>query len=258
MFSTYLSYIFFLIKSKNQHGIHSPFVFNLVTKCFYKKNNLNSLKLFKTFKNELLLSDQEIEVLDFGAGSKIFSSNKRKVSKIAKHAGISNNRAKLLYKLIQYFEPENILEIGTSVGLSTAVMSISNSKSKIISLEGCPETADIAKKIFEKYQFKNIQVIIGNFNNTLSKALKEKTFDFIYFDGNHTKKATLEYFKTSLTSIHNNSVLLFDDIHWNKEMEEAWTEIKNHPKVTVTIDTFQWGFVFFRKEQQKEHFTVRV
>lgn len=258
MFSTYLSYIYFLIKSKNQHGIHSPFVFNLVTKCFYKKNNINSLKLFKTFKNELLLSNQEIEVLDFGAGSKIFSSNKRKVSKIAKHAGISNNRAKLLYKLIQYFEPENILEIGTSVGLSTAVMSISNLKSQITSLEGCPETADIAKKMFEKYQFKNIQVIIGNFSNTLSKALKEKTFDFIYLDGNHTRKATLEYFKASLTSIHNNSVLLFDDIHWNKEMEEAWIEIKNHPKVTVTIDTFQWGFVFFRKEQQKEHFTVRV
>jgi predicted O-methyltransferase YrrM len=112
--------------------------------------------------------------------------------------------------------------------------------------------------LFNKYQFKNTKLIIGNFDETLAKQLNENTFDFIYFDGNHTKKATLEYFKLSLSSIHNDSFFLFDDIYWNYEMKQAWEEIKKHPSVTITVDTYQWGIVFFRKEQQKEHFTIRI
>ena len=258
MFSNIISYLRFILKSKNQHGIHSPFVFDLTTKCFYKNLKYRHLNVFFKFKKELLSNTSKIQVTDFGAGSKIFSSNERKISNITKHAGISNKRAKLLFKLIQYFKPDTILEIGTSLGLSTAILALSNSNSKIITLEGCNETGNIATKMFKKYDLKNIQLLIGNFNTTLPKELKNNQFDFIYFDGNHTKKATIEYFEACLLSIHNNSVLLFDDIHWSKEMEEAWEEIKNHPKVTVTIDTFQWGFVFFRKEQQKEHFTIRV
>ena len=258
LYSKLLSLLRFILNSKNKHGIHSPFVFDLVTKCFNKKLIKNKLKEFNSYKKELILNNSKIEVTDLGAGSKIFSSNKRKISKIAKHAGISNKRAKLLLKLIQYFKPNNILEIGTSLGLSTSILSIANSSAKIITLEGCEQTAKVANEMFQKHNFKNIELVIGNFEATLPKVLKNKIFDFIYFDGNHTKKGTLKYFELSLNSINNNSVLLFDDIHWNKEMEEAWEEIKNHPKVRVTIDTYQWGFVLFRKEQQKEHFIIRV
>ena len=258
LYSKLLSLLRFILNSKNKHGIHSPFVFNLVTRCFNKKLIKDKLKEFNSYKKELILNNSKIEVTDLGAGSKIFSSNKRKISKIAKHAGISNKRAKLLLKLIQYFKPNNILEIGTSLGLSTSILSIANSSAKITTLEGCEQTAKVANEMFQKHNFKNIELVIGNFEATLPKVLKNMIFDFIYFDGNHTKKGTLKYFELSLNSINNNSVLLFDDIHWNKEMEEAWEEIKNHPKVTVTIDTYQWGFVFFRKEQQKEHFIIRV
>ena len=258
LYSKLLSLLRFILNSKNKHGIHSPFVFNLVTRCFNKKLIKDKLKEFNSYKKELILNNSKIEVTDLGAGSKIFCSNKRKISKIAKHAGISNKRAKLLLKLIQYFKPNNILEIGTSLGLSTSILSIANSSAKITTLEGCEQTAKVANEMFQKHNFKNIELVIGNFEATLPKVLKNMIFDFIYFDGNHTKKGTLKYFELSLNSINNNSVLLFDDIHWNKEMEEAWEEIKNHPKVTVTIDTYQWGFVFFRKEQQKEHFIIRV
>ncbi|HEU0137328.1 MAG TPA: class I SAM-dependent methyltransferase, partial [Flavobacterium sp.] len=77
-------------------------------------------------------------------------------------------------------------------------------------------------------------------------------------DGNHQKVATLRYFDLLLPTVTNDSVWIFDDIHWSRDMEDAWEEIKAHPKVTVTIDTFQWGIVFFRKEQRKEDFFVRV
>lgn len=258
MFSRIFSYINFLIQSKNHHGVHSPFVFNLLTQCIYDKKEVSGFQTVKNYRENLLKNQQCIEVTDFGAGSKIFNSNKRKIAAIAKHAGISQKRAKLLMKITSYFNFDQVLEVGTSLGIATCAISKGNAESSIITLEGCQETATIAKQMFEKYQLSNISVVIGNFKQTYFQEISKRTYDMIFFDGNHTKEATLAYFNACLPSIHNNSTLIFDDIHWSKEMEEAWEEIKSHEKVTVTIDTYQWGMVFFRKEQQKEHFIIRV
>ncbi len=252
------SYIQFLKKSTNQHGVHSPFVYNLITKCFYKKAAISHLKLITNYRNDLLQNTNKITVTDFGKGSKIFNSNCREISKIAKVAGISMKRSKLLIRLIEYLNPNTVLEIGTSLGIGTASIRIGNPKSNITSLEGCSETIKIAKNQFQKFDLESVNFIVGDFKETLPKVLNNNTYDLIYFDGNHQKKPTLDYFEQSLKSIHNDSVLIFDDIHWSKEMAEAWRIIKQHPKVTVTIDTYFWGFVFFRKEQPKEHFTIRV
>jgi len=258
MLFKFTSYINFLIKSTNRHGVHSPFVFDLVEKCFNKKTDKNLFKRWLKNKTDLLNNPEQIDVTDFGAGSKVFKSNLRKVSAITKVAGISNPRAKLLIRLVQYFNPTSILEVGTSLGLATTALALGNQKSSIITLEGCPETARIANLQFQKNQFNTIKIIVGDFSSTLHNTLNNNTFDFIFFDGNHTKQATINYFVLALNSIHNNSVLVFDDIHWSIGMEEAWNYIQNHPKVTVTIDTYQWGLVFFRKEQAKEHFILRV
>ena len=251
-----LKYLNFLFSSTNQHGVHSPFIFDLVTKCFYKKNtNINS---FFRIKQQLLDNKTFIKVTDFGSGSKIFNSENRKVSKIAKVAGISNIKAKLLIKIVSYFNPNNILEIGTSLGLGTSAIKIGNYKSNIITLEGCQETSKIAENLFKENNFKSIKIINGNFNKIIENSVKNNSYDFIYFDGNHTKKASLEYFETCLPSINNNTFWIFDDIYWSKDMQEAWLEIKKHPKVTVTVDVFHCGIVFFREEQAKEHFKIRI
>lgn len=253
-----LSYLLFLFKSTNEHDVHSPFVYKLVTECFYKKNPIQKLHTVNLFRKDLLSNKKVIHVTDFGAGSKIFKSNQRKVSQIAKHAGISRKRSALLFKIVAYFQPKNILEVGTSLGLGTSALALGNLEASVTTLEGCPETANIAKNQFEKYGLKNISLVVGDFKNTFKDEINKKKYDLIYFDGNHTKEATLNYFALSLNSIHNDSVLIFDDIHWSKEMEEAWEEIKNHKEVKVTIDTFYWGLAFFRKEQVKEHFRIRV
>lgn len=252
------SYIQFLIKSKNQHGVHSPFVFDLLTKCLYQKEDKVVFNQLDSYRTDLLSNPKVIEVNDFGAGSKVFSSSQRKVSQIAKHVGISKKRSHLLFKLVQYFQSNCILEVGTSLGIATAALSIANPKSRILTLEGCDETANVAQSMFTKYELENIQLIRGDFSKTYPKTIKKHKFDLIYFDGNHTKKATLSYFENCIPFVHNDSVLIFDDIHWSPEMEEAWEEIKKHPEVTITIDTYQWGLVFLRKEQQKEDFIVRV
>lgn len=252
------SYLLFLLKSTNQHGVHSPFVYNLITNCFYSNTNKQKLKQLTEYRTNLLQNNGTILVTDFGKGSKVFKSNKRKISKIATVAGISNKRASLLIRITEYLKPNSILEIGTSLGIGTACLTIGNPKSKITTLEGCPNTAKIAQIQFQKYEFNTININIGDFKNTLPQALKDTKFDMIYFDGNHQKKATINYFEQCLHSIHNDTVFIFDDIHWTKEMNQAWQYIKNHKKVTVSIDTYFWGFVFFRKEQEKEHFTIRI
>jgi len=253
-----VEYLKFFLKSSNQYGVHSPFVYNFTTKCLRKKTDPNVWHSFLKIKRQLLENKTTLKVTDFGTGSRIFKSDKRKVSKITKIAGISNKKARLLILLVHYFRPENILEIGTSLGLGTSAIKIGYKNSKMITLEGCPETSKVAFDLFKKNNFIHINIITGNFNETLPDVSKNNNFDFIYFDGNHNKKSTLAYFETCLRTINNNSVWVFDDIYWSKEMKEAWVEIKNHPKVTVTVDIFYWGIVFFRKEQAKEHFKIRV
>jgi len=254
------SYFEFIRRSTNQHDVHSPFVYHLVTKCFYSKDKKFSSKIddFNSYRNELLLNNQSIEVTDFGAGSRVFKGSQRKIKDIAKTAGISKKEAKLLIKIVNYFKPKTILELGTSLGLGTFCLHLGNPEARIITLEGCPETSGIALDQFKKYKIDKIKVITGNFKETLPNALAQNKFDMIYFDGNHQKEATLDYFYQSLKIIHNESFFIFDDIHWSKGMEEAWKIIKDHPKVSVSIDLFFWGIVFFRKEQPKQHFNIRV
>ena len=237
--------------------MHSPFVFALVTKCFYDNNKYSEYSVLKNYRNTLLENKNTIEVTDFGAGSKVFKSNIRAINQIAKNAGISKKRAELLFRISLYFQPATILEIGTSVGLATSALSLGNPKATITTLEGCPETAKIAREQFQKFDFKNIDVIVSEFGSYLQQLTTDNP-QLIYFDGNHSKKATLDYFELLLSTITDKTVWIFDDIHWSAEMESAWEIIKKHPKVTVTIDTFQWGLVFFHTTQEKEHFMIRV
>ncbi|MFD0835483.1 O-methyltransferase [Mariniflexile aquimaris] len=256
------SYIKFLLKSTNQHGVHSPFVFNLVTKCFYNKSNNDAYKNISAYKHQLLQNKNKISVTDLGVGSHATKQHKRVISEIAKNAGTTNKRAQLLYRLVTYFKPSTILELGTSLGIATHAMSLGNPEATITTIEGCPNISEFTNANFKERQLENINLITGNFNDTLENlipiAIGTKTYDLIFFDGNHQKEATLQYFETLLQTAHNDSIVIFDDIYWSKSMTEAWETIKQHPKVTVTIDTFFWGLVFFRREQVKEHFTIRV
>ena len=255
------SYINFIWNSKNEHGVHSPFVFDLVTKCFYDKTKYSEYQILNNYRNSLLANKNTIEVTDFGAGSMVFKSNIRQISKIAQTAGISPKRAELLFRIVNYFQPESILEIGTSLGLATSALSLGNKNSKLITLEGCPNTMAVTEKMFQVSSFKlpsnKINFLTTEFSSYLKNSqFQASNFQLIYFDGNHSEKATLEYFELLLPTITNTSVWIFDDIHWSAEMENAWEIIKKHPKVKVTIDTFQWGIVFFRVEQEKEHFVI--
>ena len=258
MFFQITSYLNFLIKSTNEYGVHSPFVYDLITICFKDKKTKDWYKTLESYRSSLLTNKTLIEIEDLGAGSKKLQHHQRQISRIAKNAGITKKRGRLLGRLAVYLGSKNMLEIGTSLGIGTASLAMAIPNSNITTLEGCRNTAAVAKENFKKFDLKNINLVIGNFDNILPGVLKNNIYDLIFFDGNHQKEATLKYFIQCLEHIHNDSVFIFDDIYWSKGMQEAWQIIKTHPKVTISIDTFQWGLVFFRNEQEKQHFTIRV
>lgn len=251
-----VSYLKYLSRSTNQHGVHSPFVYQLVTQCFYDKKKHSQYNTLRQHRNALLTNKESIQVTDFGAGSRVFSGDLRKISKIAKNAGISFKRQQLLFRMVNYLQPKTILELGTSVGLGTMSLALGNQNTKIQTVEGCPNTANVAKANFEKFSIENIQLNVKTFDSFFEE--NTKAFDMVYIDGNHNKEHTLNYFNQLLDHVHNDTVLIFDDIYWSKGMTEAWNSIRHHKKVTVSIDTFQWGIVFFRKEQPKQHFVIRL
>lgn len=203
-------------------------------------------------------SPEEIEVLDFGAGSRKGNSPRKKIADIAKNAQKPSKFARLLYRLIRRFEPETVFDLGTSLGLTTLYESFAAPQARITSFEGCPETARIARQNLASLERKNVNVVVGNLDETLISALEQTPrLDFAFFDANHRYEPTLRYFEACLDRAHEDSVFVFDDIHWSEEMEKAWTDIQAHPCVAVTIDLFFVGLVFFRKKQPVQHFVLR-
>jgi len=259
MFYQIKSYITFWRQSTTKFGVHSPFVFDLITKCFNATTDYKKITIINTYKQFLFANDTTINVTDFGAGSRVFKTTHRKVAAIAKTAGIKTKQANLLMRLVAYFETTEVLEIGTSLGIGTLAIALGNEQVKITTLEGCAETIKIPQTNLHHYVKNEIVFKEGEFGKTLTNTIEHKKYDLIYFDGNHQKEATINYFEQCLSATHNDTVFIFDDIHWSSGMTAAWKYIKNHEKVKLTIDTFHWGIVFFRKEQQeKEHFVIRT
>lgn len=252
------SYLRYLLLAKNEHGIHSPFVYDLVTSVIYSSKNYYAFSRIQKVREELEQSEININFIDLGAGSLYSTKSQRKVSEIAKHSAKNKKLGELLFRLVNKFQPTTILELGTSLGISGLYLSCGCRNARFISIESNEEVASIALQSMEKFQLKNASIVIGSFEDKLSDAIEDlKQLDFVFFDGNHQREPTLAYFQKCLKQCSKDSVFVFDDIHWSTEMEMAWETIKNHPQVTVTIDLFFLGLVFFRTNQAKEHFVIR-
>ncbi len=250
-----IRYVYYLLKAKNEHSVHSPFIFELVTTVIYNYSPYYSYLEIEKIRTQMLTNINKIEVDDLGANAKKY---KKQIKQIAKKSLKQPKYAQLLFRLVNHFQPSSILELGTSLGITTSYLAKASQKANVITIEGASETAKVANQNFKELEIKNIKSIIGNFDDVLDSEIKNlKNLDFVFFDGNHRKEATLNYFKSCLQKKHSESIFVFDDIYWSSEMTEAWKEIKQNSEVTITIDLFHIGIVFFRKEQAKQHFMIR-
>lgn len=241
------------------HGVHSPFVFDFIIQVLNDKKHYEAYDKIEALRKKLQQDETVLTIEDFGAGSRVNSHKERQVSAIAKTALKPKKFGQLLFRIVKYYQRKNILELGTSLGVTTSYLAAANENAQVITMEGASEVAAVARKNFDSLSLKNIHIIRGNFDNTLPTLLKENSkLDLAFIDGNHRKEPTLQYFRQLLKVVNDQSVLIFDDIHWSEEMEEAWEKIKDHPAVTLTIDLFFIGLVFFRKENKaKQNFSIR-
>ncbi len=247
------------MRSKSRYTVNSSFASELLTEVLMSDKNFYAFNEIEGIRSALKNNHNTINITDFGAGSRINRSNSRKISDIAKNSAKSAGLGRMMFRLINYFQPENMLELGTSLGVSACYQFGANKKANFITMEGCPETAKISRKVFKSFKAEEIKMVIGDFKKTLPPTVNNfTTIDYAFFDGNHQKQPTLDYFKACVKKVNNDTFFIFDDIHWSTEMEEAWDDIKNHPQVTVTIDLFWIGLVFFKKGQAKENFILRT
>lgn len=251
-------YLSHLSGSTGAKRLHSPFAYEFYTNLLKDERRYYSFRAIEQRRYQLLRNHSVLQATDLGAGSK-FQRTTRSVSDVARYSAKRAKYGQLLYRMVNYFNPKNILELGTSLGISTAYLASARSHSQVTTLEGWPEILELAKETFKVLKLNNITTVQGNFDATLDGVLESiPAIDLAFIDGNHQEEPTLRYFEKCLTKVHNNSILIFDDIYWMPGMENAWNKIKAHPDVRLTIDTFHVGIVFFRKEiRTKQHFKFR-
>lgn len=257
MFFRIIEYLKYLFNAKTAFGIHAPFAFDFYTKVIRSKNPLP--EVFNEIENRrklVLESNETIQVTDLGTGKRK-NRDKRQVSYIARRYANKAKDAYLLYRIVEFLKPNNILELGTSLGFTTMYMAIAAPKAQIYTIEGCPETANIARQNFKLLDI-SLNSLIGNIDLILPELLKNgKIPEFIFFDANHTKEATLRYFNMCLPYVNERTVFVFDDIYWSAGMKQAWLIIISHPEISLSIDIFRFGIVFFKKNSLKQHFVLK-
>jgi predicted O-methyltransferase YrrM len=252
-----LRYLGYLLTSKSKHGVHSPFVFDFTTQILNKANrDIHKYHKFEHLRYRMLRSKSVVEMEDFGAkGPRKYSI---RLSKLVRNASKMAKYSRLLHVICQRFQPTYCIELGTNVGISALYQASALSEGYLFTLEGSTACVEIANYNIERAGLQNIQVVPGEFDVMLPKVLEKlPRIDFVFFDGNHSMDATLKYFEMCKKKAHNNTIFIFDDINWSMEMQECWEIIKRDKDVQVTIDLFVMGIVFFRKEQEKEHFKIR-
>lgn len=254
-------YIQYYLRASNGrgHGIHSPFVYAFVREVLKDTRIFYAYPPIEALRQSLLQDNRELEISDFGAGSRQYASAVRRMKDIARSSLKPAKFGQLLFRMVNYYGPLQILELGTSFGITTAYLASANPQANVITMEGAPAIAGAARTHFKELGLSNIRLVEGNFDDTLPGVLADmKMIDMVFIDGNHRYAPTIAYFEQLLPFMRGSGCMVFDDIHWSGEMEAAWKKIQQDPSVTLTIDLFFIGIVFFRTEQKTaQHFSIR-
>ncbi|MCO5260508.1 MAG: class I SAM-dependent methyltransferase [Crocinitomicaceae bacterium] len=249
-------YIKYHWNAKKRHGTHSPFIYKLVDECLQLPVNERDKKQIKKIISQLKKNHQKIQIADFGAGSKSLNKE-RKISAILKISSSKGKYARFFYQLAAYYQPEQILEFGTSLGVGTIHFAKGNPKASITTVEACPETAKIAQQNFKQLQLSTVTLVNKTFAQFLTEN-KQPKYDILFIDGHHDGEATLRYVEQLLPTMKENSFVILDDIRWSDSMFEAWNTLVKDKRFNVSIDLFRMGVLLRRPEQRKEHFIIRL
>lgn len=260
LFSTLSCYFRYCLKARSRHRIHSPFVFSFVTKVLHDKTEYAEYKAVEAIVSQMRQIKGVIEISDFGAGAgkKKYSTKILPVCKIVESSAVNRKKGRLLFRIARHYSANTIIELGTSLGISTMYLASACPTAKVVTIEGCSSKAEIAVKSFKALGSGNIDMELGSFIHVLPKLLPELPApDLVFIDGDHRKESVLRYFELLLPYVSNDTIMIFDDIYWSHGMKSAWEQMAAHKQVTVSIELFDTGIILFRKELSKQHFVIR-
>lgn len=240
------------------HGVHSPFVFDFIIHVLNDRQAYDCYAPMEQRRRQLLADERVLEIADFGAGSRQGSQQRRSVQQIAGAALKPRKYAQLLHRIARYYQCQTVVELGTSLGVTAGYLAAAPG-AKLYTLEGSPAIANVAAEGFAQLQQPGVQQVVGNFDDTLAPLLAGlPQVDLLYIDGNHRYEPTIRYFNQAFPHLTEYSIVVFDDIHWSAEMEQAWAAIKADPRVRLSIDLFFIGLAFFRTDfKVKQDFSIR-
>ncbi len=249
------SFFTFYRKANTLYNVQSDFLYQLLECGLDLKKEYYIYNKLEDIRAQLLKNNHIIKVKDHGAGSHTLKMTERKISDIASTSLSDTTTCRILFLLVEYFKCKNILELGTSLGLSSLYLSASASDIQVTTIEGDKEISTLAQNIHAQVGAKNIQVIHGTFHEALPNILTHlESIDLAFIDGHHASTPTKTYFESILKNCHEQSIIVFDDIYWSEDMTKAWHEIANHPEVTLALDIYKLGIVFLNKNLSKQYF----
>lgn len=253
------SYLRWQLRARDRQGhrVHSPFLYSLITSGLHKPIEEEWVRGVEQRRRQLLADRSEVAVTDYGSGSS-FGNGRRRVCDIARHSSTSPRDGRLLCNLASAVHSANILELGTNLGIGSLYLAHSANCSRLVTIEGCPNLSKIAADGFKMLGVNNITLINAEFSDALPQALESlPSLDFVFIDGNHRGEPTLCYFSQCLPFVSNDTVIVIDDIHKNDDMEHAWGKIVENEQVTLSLDFYTMGAVFFRRQLSKQTISLR-
>jgi predicted O-methyltransferase YrrM len=259
-FYTAVNWLYYKLFSTHRkgHGIHSPFLFNLITNVFRNKTGNDVVLNIERIRRGVLSDSRIIKVTDYGSGGTGSKGDQRKVSDIARNSAVPVKYGKLLAKLSNAYAGGCVIELGTSLGISTMYLAAGAPDAIIHTIEGCSETSAIAIENISRSGYKNIILHTGTFSEQVEKLKKERVVPgLVFIDGDHRRDRVIENFNLLGTMADEKTVFIFDDIHSSAEMGEAWDIIKKDRRVTLSVDIFRMGIVFFMKGLTPSEFIIR-
>lgn len=255
-----IDYIRFWLSADSRYSVHSPFVYDFITKILPHRNSPAGEKI-ENRRKELLSFHEKIEIRDFGAGysAEEIPVKTKKIVEIVKSSARKRREGELLLRICNYYKPKECLELGTNIGFSALYMlSGLPVGSGFLSVEGSSGLLKIAKENFGLFGF-SPELIEGEFASFLNQKVKSKSFhpDLVFLDGHHQYNSTIEYFTTISPTIQDGGIFILDDIRWSPGMHKAWKEIISRKEVSVSLDLFSMGVCFLKRPQEKQHFNLR-
>lgn len=248
-------YLVYQLCAKKRHGVHSPFVYEFTDKCLALKLNEQLQSRLNDYIATLKQDHETIQITDYGAGSKKLG-DKRKVAQILKVSSSGKKYSLLLTKIVAYYQPKKILELGTSLGVGTLAMHIASPSSRIKTIEGCVTTAAKAAHYLGTFgALDRVELVVDKFEREIDKDNTQ--YDLIFIDGNHQSKAVIGLLKQLQKNCHNETLIIIDDIRWNDDMLGLWKQLIHDNNYHLSIDLFRMGIIVKRPHQQKEHFVIR-